>query len=131
MILSLPPLEFLSIAVLHRWVECGAGSGLWIRIFRDCGIDIIGYDPEPRSIDVIRGDHTSLAEHSDRALLIVWPPDGTDVSEWVSHHGGSTVALCGDFRRFLWPELPVTQEWVIEGGLKGRSTLKLMDQRNA
>lgn len=131
MIYALPPMEFLRIAHGWRWVECGAGTGLWIRIMQEDGIDVVGYDKVPRGENVRYGDHTHLADHSDRALLIVWPPDGADLPAWLACHNGTHVALCGDFGRFAspLPDYPILNEWRIPDGPKGTSVMRFMQVR--
>lgn len=125
MILALPPLEFLRDIRCEKVVECGAGTGLWLRIMREAGIDCIGYDPRPRGPDVLTGDHRNLSAHVDRMLLVVWPPDQTDLSEWFGAWGGSRLAVCGSFGRFDCPPFCVELEYRTGMGPKGDSTIKL------
>lgn len=82
-------------------VELGSGNGYWLRALHDVGVDAIGYDPVPRGDEVLVGDHRDAAKHPDRALLIVWPPDETDVSEWVEQYSGRYVILCSDGNLFF------------------------------
>lgn len=110
-VLSLPPYDFLETASRYHWVEMGAGTGLWLRIMREYGIDVIGYDPVPGGPDVMQGDHRELAKHPDRACLIVWPPNRTQISDWLEFYEGNMVAVCAHPGRVVWPEL--SDEWVL------------------
>lgn len=129
MIYALPPLDFLQTASQWKWVECGAGTGLWLRIMREFGIDAVAYDIAPRGEGVVKGDHTNLSNHSERALLVVWPPDEVSVMHWIEAHGGAICAICGNWGRFPppKPDLPVIRQWTIRGGEKGDSELRLME----
>lgn len=131
MIYALPTWDILQAMSRWNWVECGAGTGLWLRIMREYGIDSVAYDIEPRGDGVIRGDHTNLAKHADRALLIVWPPDSARISDWIAAHGGTHVAICDDWGRFLKPvpNFQILHHWKIMGGQKGDSDFKLMKVR--
>lgn len=120
MILSLPDFAVLEALGGHRVIECGAGSGLWLSILRAQEIDAIGIDPKPGP-GVLRGDHRDLAQYRDRLLLIVWPPDGTDLNEWVDVWGGTHLAVCGQPGRFIVPEMQVETRIVIDGGAKDYS----------
>ena len=97
---TLTMLEKLTVAD-GKVVECGAGSGLWLYIMREFGIDAIGFDPKPCGPLVKKGSHLNLGAYSDRLLLIVWPPDGTDIQEWINIHGGRWFAFCGSSTRVL------------------------------
>lgn len=108
-ILSLPSPGVIETLRRHRVVECGAGAGLWLHVLHAAGIDAIGYDPLPRGSGVMKGDHRRLADHADRLLLIVWPPDGTNTQEWVDAWGGEWLAVCGA-NRFDWPRMDVEHE---------------------
>lgn len=106
----------------HKVVECGAGDGKWLTYLNAHGIDAIGYDKEPRGPNVIEGDHSNLGKHSDRVLLIVWPPDRTKISEWQAAHDGEYLAVCGRFSRFSFDvELDVLLETKLHGERKGNS----------
>jgi hypothetical protein len=91
-------------------VEMGAGTGYWAYRLREIGIDVVAFDlapPEgerpnryhPRSptwTEVIAGDHTVLADHPDRALMLCWPPLFSSLGECLTYYAGNVVALIGD-----------------------------------
>ena len=122
---ALPTIEVVQRLQQHAVIECAAGSGLWMRILRECGVDVIGIDKNPRGTDVIQADHTSLRQYRDRLLLVVWPPDGTDLQEWVDSWGGEWLAVCGCDARFIMPEMDVTYRTRLSGTKKGRSSFVL------
>ncbi len=121
--MSLPTPEIIQTLHSHSIIECGAGKGLWMSILRQFGTDIIGIDPIGEGI-VQRGSHLDLAQYSKRLLLIVWPPDGTDLSTWIDIWGGRDIAICGDFKRFKAPEIEVHNIFEVPQGPKGKSTFK-------
>jgi hypothetical protein len=120
------------VSFLQEWTPCGvceigAGDGTWLAAFNQGGIDAIGYDIEPRGGDVRKGDHSSISVHNEMAMLVVWPPDGFAIQQWIRAYRGDTVIICGDFRRFYvgvslsdFAEQASTQ---IKGGRKPLSTL--------
>lgn len=119
--LALPTPQTLSALAGSRIIECGAGAGTWLRILRDAGIDAIGIDPHPGD-GVMLGTHADLHLYADRdLLLVVWPPDQTNVSEWIKAWGGSRLAICGDFMRFCVPELTIEYDEQLPPGNKGGS----------
>lgn len=127
MIKALPDWSVLRfLAQHHRVIECGAGTGLWVRILREQGIDAIGIDPEPRGPDVIRADHTALGQWSDRLLLVVWPPDETDLSEWIAAWGGEVMMVTGQFERFKCPDLSKLWHYRLQTGPEGDCELRVL-----
>lgn len=129
MILALPTPATLDALSPYRIIECGAGAGTWLRILRDAGIDAIGIDPHPGD-PVLLGTHADLHNYADRdLLLVVWPPDQTDVAKWVEAWGGSRVAICGDPMRFNWPELNIEYEERLTPGPKGGSLFQIGGRR--
>lgn len=123
--LSLPTVEILDRLVHYNVIECGAGSGLWLRILREFGIDAVGIDPHPRSDEVMLESHRCLGKYSDRLLLIVWPPDGTIVQDWVDVWGGDWLAICGNTSRFEMPQIEKVWSTTLEACRKGRSIFVL------
>lgn len=124
-ILSLPSSSVIEALRRHRIVECGAGAGLWLHVLHEAGVDAIGYDPVPRGHGVMKGDHRRLADHADRLLLIVWPPDGTNAQDWVDAWGGEWLAVCGSGGRFEWPEIEAEYQDRLPAFDKGSSLFKL------
>lgn len=125
MMLSLPTVPVLEKLSGHKVVDCGAGAGLWVRIMREFDIDAIGIDPNPRSDYVLIGSHDCLVEYSDRLLLIVWPPDGTILQDWVDVWGGDWLAICGKTSRFEMPQIESVWSTTLEACHKGPSSFVL------
>lgn len=83
-------------------VEIGAGSGYWAWQLEQAGVDVAAYDPHPISADneyckhgpytavLPGGPEAVLAQHPDRALLMVWPPYGG------AHAEEALRLYCGD-----------------------------------
>jgi len=104
-------------------VEIGAGTGYWAHLIQESGGDCIPYDTDPPSATantnqyhpkqktftkVLVGDERVLSQHSDRSLLMVWPPycgDGmggrmgaSDCMAWraLQHYRGNTLIYVGE-----------------------------------
>jgi hypothetical protein len=89
-------------------VEIGAGSGYWAWQMSQSGIDVAAYDPHPPGPDnkyathrlyhpVEIGDHSAAADHSDRVLLLCWPPyDAPMAADALKAYGGDTVVFVGE-----------------------------------
>jgi hypothetical protein len=91
-------------------VEMGAGTGYWAHRLRAEGADVIAFDQAPtdgdtpnryhgqtaRWTEVLQGDHTVLAGHSDRALFLCWPPLFSSLGDCLLFYMGDTVACIGD-----------------------------------
>jgi hypothetical protein len=98
------------LADLGPVVEVGAGTGYWSYRLRALGVDIVSIDqappdgnrpnryhaPSPTWTDVIAGDHTVLADYSDRALFLCWPPLFSSLGDSLIYYSGNTVAIIGD-----------------------------------
>ena len=64
-------------------VEPGAGAGYWAWQLAQAGADVAAYEPQDPAdnhhvdggpwFPVQRGDHTAVAAHPDRSLLLCWP----------------------------------------------------------
>lgn len=126
---ELAPITDEVIAIIKKWAppsgvcELGAGAGLWLEALRAHGIPAIGYDTAPRHPNVIRGDHIAAAQHSDMALLVVWPPDGHVIQEWISAWRGSTMMLCYNTSRVRFGEQLIAWELKEQlTGLRGRKS---------
>jgi len=91
-------------------VEMGAGSGYWAWLLRTLGADVVAYDRLARRgnslnmsniegitwSEVLPGDETVLAEHSDRTLLLCWPPRGPMAFSCLDNWRGDVLAYVGD-----------------------------------
>ena len=94
-------------------VELGAGTGYWARLLHDRGVDVVAYDVAPpesganRFVDttaawfpVRRGDADVVADHADRALLVVWPTWNEtwagDAAARFHAAGGHTLIYVGE-----------------------------------
>lgn len=68
-------------------VELGAGTGYWASLLRAMGVDVLAFDASPVQNNnnrhhrnakpwtpIRRGFSTEAARHSDRVLMLSWPP---------------------------------------------------------
>lgn len=58
-------------------VEIGAGNGYWAWQLAQVDVSVAAYDIAPRPQPwhpVRKGNHSKAAKHSDRALMLIWPP---------------------------------------------------------
>lgn len=115
----LPALD--AIVDLHvPVVEMGCGSGLWTRMLRDRGVDVIALDLYPPGVggdesifdqahipDIQCGGTTQMIETvsdlSERALLLCWPFDEDDCQrgwdfEAISLFTGDVLVYVGDWK---------------------------------
>jgi hypothetical protein len=63
----------------RKLIEIGAGSGYWLRLLSDAGVDCVGYDIPKNKFtrryhDVHVGDESALAQHTKYNVLLCWPP---------------------------------------------------------
>lgn len=91
-------------------VEIGAGTGYWAHLLRERGVDVLAYDQAPAGgprenryhpgaapwSEVLQGDASALAGHTDRALLMCWPPAFSELGDVLRHYAGDTVIYVGD-----------------------------------
>ncbi len=125
-LLSLPDQRLIRLLREHKVIDCGAGSGLWLRVLHEDGIDAVGIDPAPGP-GVLMGTHLDLAQYRDRLLLAVWPRDGTDLDEWVSIWGGDMFVVIGAFSRFTLGDYRLAQErWFLPPLFKCPSEVRVM-----
>lgn len=91
-------------------VEVGAGSGYWAKLLNDLGADIVAYDSDPNTyhssggklhfnwFEVRQGNETVAKDHSDRALLLCWPPYGAKMAtNCLKNYKGDTVLFIGEW----------------------------------
>ena len=106
-----PDDEALSaLSELGALVEIGAGTGYWASRLRASGVDVLAFDQAPPDgertnryhaptstwSNVLPGDQTALAAHSDRTLFLCWPPLFSSLGDCLTCYTGNTVALIGD-----------------------------------
>lgn len=92
-------------------VEIGAGSGYWASLVAAAGGDVVAYDAVAPGTPghefghhhgwypVARGGPERAAAHSDRVLLLCWPPYATGFAlECLEAYRGDTVVYVGEGR---------------------------------
>lgn len=93
-----------------RVVDPMAGSGWWARLLADAGRDVIAYDLTPPAsaanawhkvgvehFPVVLGDAVdTVAVHSDRTLLLSWPPYGFDACPILDAYAGARLVYVGE-----------------------------------
>lgn len=99
---SVPIDPVLKFMVSHGpIVEMGAGVGYWAWCLRQHGADLIAYDNEEKQClwsEVLLGEPADLAKHSDRSLLLSWPPyDETMATECLEHWKGDRLFYVGEW----------------------------------
>lgn len=85
---AVPSAEAIEAIAAYRIpiVDFGAGSGLWASLVAAQGVDVVAYDnwswgkPDELWFDVQYGNTGSLHAHSERAMLLVWPPSGSSMA---------------------------------------------------
>lgn len=92
-----------ALARLAPIVEIGAGRGYWARMLRDRGVDVLAYDIAPPDgplwTDVEVGGVEKATEHSDRTLLLCWPPaSGATAKACLAAYLGRCVVYVGEPR---------------------------------
>jgi len=97
-----------ALSIINRYspiVEIGAGTGYWAYCLSQLGCDIIAFDKTPyinywckgQWFDVEKADNSIIKEHSDRALLLIWPPYNTSMAyETLSLYKGNTFIYIGE-----------------------------------
>jgi hypothetical protein len=107
-----------------RLVDPLAGTGYWAYLLDQAGVDVLAYDLEPPDgtdrnhyhrgqssfAPVMKGDATEVVSvHSDRTLLLSWPPYGEPVGhrtlaaytgDRVIYIGEGSYGCCGDDAMF-------------------------------
>lgn len=94
------------IARFSPIVDIGAGTGYWPWLLQQVGADVIAYDISPGFNDqaehepytrVRKGGPEKAAEHSDRALMLVWPPRATSFgSDCARAYSGDYIIYVGE-----------------------------------
>jgi hypothetical protein len=111
---AVPNARALDVLAEHApLVECGAGTGYWAALLRARGADIVAYDalPPGRSTknryhrdrepwtEVLRSSSVVVARrHSDRTLVLCWPPYGDDAASYhaLRAYRGDTLIYIGE-----------------------------------
>lgn len=120
--------------IAPRMVEIGAGTGYWATMLACAKVDIIAYDKAARGdnfyghrptwFDVKSGGVVEAAHHSDRALLLCWPPYAKPMAYLAAKcYKGDTLIYIGEggygctadesFHDLLEREWTLDQELVI------------------
>lgn len=88
------------IASYSPIVEIGGGTGYWAWLIEQAGGDIITYDidpPESQFIEVREGDQSIASKHTDRSLMLCWPPYGSGMAySSLCEYSGSTLIYIGE-----------------------------------
>lgn len=99
------------LQIAPRIVDFGAGTGYWAKILTAAGGDVVAIDNvQPGTLNsymdgqeigkwfpVQHGNVSDLACHSDRALLLCWPPyNDSTASDAVKAWGGNVVIYIGE-----------------------------------
>jgi hypothetical protein len=94
-----------------RLIDPLAGSGWWARVLTDASVDVIACDINPPAsstnqwhkagvehFPILLADaRTAAVVHSDRTLLLAWPPyDAPIGAEVVAAYGGGRVIYVGE-----------------------------------
>ena len=133
----LMPATRCAISLIKRWspngvCEIGAGDGFWLTALRHADVKSVGYDIFPRSAHVMLGDHGVASEHKEMSLLIIWPPDGSLVRNWIKSWRGDTIILGMKTLRVSLGDcldnFSVKDSITICGGRKGPTTLSVWDR---
>ena len=86
-----------------RVLELGAGSGYWAYLMAQVGIDVLAFDPFPPQqcwYPIHIPTPETPGEHSDRALLLCWPPRHHPMAfDALSAYRGDTVIYVGEHFR--------------------------------
>ena len=107
---AIPNEEALNtVAEFSPIVEIGAGTGYWAALLQAKGVDVKPYDISPPETGknayhsnswtkVLRGGPEKAASHSERTLLLCWPPYGSTMAqESLSHYSGEHVIYVGEW----------------------------------
>jgi hypothetical protein len=99
---AIPDEWAIGVCVKHGpIVEMGAGTGYWASLIAASGGDVIAYDDrswelESTYFDVRRGTPEDLANHTDRTLLLCWPPMDEMCERALDHYRGERVIYVGE-----------------------------------
>jgi hypothetical protein len=111
---TIPDPASLAFVVRHvqgRAVDPMAGTGYWVRLLTDLGVDAVAYDIDPTGnqwhknrplhYPVKKEDgETAVRRHPDRTLILSWPPYdapiGTIILNAYKNAGGTRVVYIGE-----------------------------------
>jgi hypothetical protein len=103
--------EFVARHIIGGVVDPMAGSGWWLSILGQLGVDGIGYDINPPAaasnsyhkagvehVEILQCDAAvAVAQHPDRTLLLSWPPYDDDIGARVLRaYAGKRVIYIGE-----------------------------------
>lgn len=115
-------LAFVASFLAPSAVEIGAGTGYWAWMMAQMGIDIVAYDSAPPNLifnewhspwdgqagcftgqlretyyPVVLGGPENLALHSDRTLLLSWPPYRSNMAlKCLTYYAGDRLIYIGE-----------------------------------
>lgn len=101
------PEAIQAIADLSPIVELGGGTGYWGWLLKQAGADVLCLDARvespPHWYPVVHGGPQDLTSHSDRTLLLVWPPlaslkEPCMAFDALQHWKGSQLVYVGEWR---------------------------------
>lgn len=136
--MELLPITSEGIAFIQKWspngvCEIGARDGAWVEALNKAGVEAIGYDTLPGSQSVRLGDHINASVHNDKTLLIIWPPDGAVVQEWITSWRGDTIIIGINKARVelgdSLSEYDHKESIRVFGGRKGCTTLSIYEKK--
>jgi hypothetical protein len=86
--------------------EIGAGSGYWLGLLKDMGIDTVGYDDQSSHLEdrhrgrwhpLIKGGAEKAGHHKNKALFLCWPPYNTPMAhEALKAYRGDRLVYIGE-----------------------------------
>lgn len=101
-----------ALSVNHkRIVEIGAGTGYWAWMLKQAGVDVVAYDKHPPSRrklnnwghhvktyhPIRKGNHKAALIHSDRTLMLCWPPYDNDMAfNCLINYSGNKLIFIGE-----------------------------------
>jgi hypothetical protein len=103
---AIPDTRAIEIVLAHSpIVDFGAGTGYWAAVLSRAGADVVAYDTKPyrnswcdaKWHPVVEGGPDVLEQHSDRTLLLVWPPYNTPMgAACLRRWRGQTLIFVGE-----------------------------------
>eukprot|EP00873_Tetraselmis_striata_P005033 jgi/Tetstr1/425297/TSEL_015748.t1 len=119
-----------AIARFSPLIEIGAGKGQWEAELSRRGVDVVAFDngvalPTPELPPVGRvaeGDHTQLAHHPRRTLLLVYP-EGDMAMQCLQEYRGEVLLYVGEGRGGVTASAPFFD--ALEAGWRAEAVIPL------